>query len=391
MQEIAPRRRLFRRRQVVEARALTRDSLPDVMLPNSASEMPITERTAMTVSDVFACIKVLAETCASLPLHTYREADTGRERVDDGTAALLDRPAVGVTQFSFVSQIVTSLALRGEAFISKHRDENGDIFSLGLQHPDRVSMRLIGGLPFYGVALESGDFAEVGPSEIVHVKGMSLDGLRGMSPVAQMRDPLGHAQALARHGQRVIANNATPSGLLTVEPGPNADEMMGNLRASWSANHRGPDNAGRVAFLSADVKWQSVSMPLADIEFIAQREFGLREVARIWRIPMSMLNGTSGDSLTYSTVEQELRRFVVLTIRPILLQIEQALAADDELFPPAMRTYPLFELDALLRGDPTARASVYTAALNADTGWMTRAEVRDLEDLPAEETLPHAA
>lgn len=377
-------RRWFRR-EPVEDRALTRESLPSVMLPTTVAGPPLTARSALSVCDAWACVRVLAESAATLPLHVFRRTEAGRVHVDDSTAArLLDRPAPGVTQANLIAQLVTHVALWGEAFLAIYRDEQGQVAQLGLFAPDRVAVEVIGGLPTYGITTDDGRYLVLGTSDVVHVRGMSLDGVRGLSPVAQQREALGYATALARHGQDFMANGARPSGVLYVSPGVHADEQIENLKAAWESRHRGSENAGRVALLTGEAKFEAVSMPLADAEFISQREMSTREVARIFRVPLSLLGAPGADSLTYSTVLDELRRFVVLSLRPLLVFIEQALAAS-VLFPVERREYPLFDLEGLLRGDSKQRAEFYTAALDPVTGWMRRDEARDLEDLPAED------
>lgn len=382
----APRRGLFRRRREREEdRALTRSTVPAVMLPDTGAGVTVSPRSALAVADAYACVRALADSAASLPLHVYRTtADGGRERIDGGTAELLRNPAPGVSGPVLVAQMIAHLNLWGEAFLAKYRDGEGAIAQLGLISPDRVSVEVKGGMPIYGIATEDGRFDYYGGSDLVHVKGLSLDGLRGLSPVKQAREALGLASALTQMGSAFAANGARPSGVLTVAESPTTDEVIENLKENWQARHGGPPGAGRTAILSSEVSFTPVSMPLHDAQFLEQRELSTREVARIFRVPSWLINGASADSLTYSTVAESMRAFVLTGLKPWLVYIEGALAGDPDLFPPGRREYPLFELDGLLRGDPGARASVYAAALDPVTGWMTRAEVRRLEDLPAE-------
>lgn len=368
----------------VESRALTRDTAGPLLLSTGTPGDAITPRNALGVADAYACVRALADAAATLPLHVFREAsDGGRERAETPASRLLGRPAPAVTQAMLIAQLVTHLNLHGEAFIAKYRGESGEITQLGLLSPERVGVELKGGLPFYTVTTEDGRVGTYTTGDVIHVRGLTLDGLRGLSPVRQAREALGLAGALAAHGSAVFANGATPKGVLKVPPGPEAQDVMDNLRASWQDRHGG-HGAGRVAVLQADVTFEAVSMSLADAEFLAQRELSTREVARIFRVPSWLINGASADSLTYSTVAESMRAFVLTGLKPWLVYVEQALGADPDLFPTGQRTYPTFVLDGLLRGDPKARADVYTAALNPQTGWMRRDEVRVLEDLPSE-------
>lgn len=370
----------------VEDRAVTRATLPPSVLGDSAAGPAITPRNALTLADAYACVRVLADSAASLPLHTYRRAiDGGRERADDSLAAsLLRRPAPGVTQANLIAQLMAHLALYGEGFVGLYRGEDAAVFQLGLIAPEAVEVEIVGGEPFYTVTTADGRRAILTTADVIHVRGLSLDGVRGASPVRLCREALGHAAAVAEHGSRFFRNGARPSGVLTVPSGPASAELIENLRRGFEDRHGGPSNAGRVAVLDGAVSFSPVSMPMADAQWIEARGLSTAEVARIFRVQPWMIGAKTGDSLTYSTVSEQARAFVLFSLRPWLVSIEQALGACLELFPSEARTYPAFELDGLLRGDPKARSEIYAAALNPQTGWMSRAEVRALEDMPAE-------
>jgi HK97 family phage portal protein len=335
---VAAPSRWFRRRPL-EDRALTRENVPTLML--AASQVPgISPRSALSVSDAYACIRALADSAASLPLHVYRRTDAGREWVEGGAAEPLRSPAAAVTQAALVAQMVGHLNLFGEAFVGKYRDQTGAVFQLGLLAPDRVQVEMRGGMPTYGYADENGRYGVYTTADVIHVRGLSVDGLRGVSPVRQASRALGYAGSLAEHGARFMANGARPAGVLSVPPGPAAEEVMENLRKGWEARHRGPENAGRIAVLSGEVSFAPLTMPMDDAEFLGQREFSTREVARIFRVPPWIIGAQSGDSLTYATVAEQARAFVTFSLRPWLCFIEQALGGDVELVPPTMKLSP---------------------------------------------------
>lgn len=377
----------FGRRARVEDRALTRETVPEVFFPTSPAGPPVTPRNALAIADAYACCRVLADSAASLPLHVYRRGpDGGRERAQTPTADRLRRPAPTVTQASFIGHLMLTLALHGNAFVGVFRDAAGAVQQLALIGPDRVAVRVIGGMVLYDVTLENGDQQTVTSSDVIHVRSnLSLDGILGISPVSQAREALGLSRALADHGSSTAKNGARVSGVLSVAgTGPDTDEAMLNLEQGFSARHVGEGKGGKVAVLSSDVTFTPVAMPFADAQFLEQREFSTREVCRLFGIPPWMVGASAGDSLTYSTVSEQARAFVTFALRPWLVAIEQAFTASDVLFPAASGTYAAFELDGLLRGDPRARAETYTAALDPITGWLRRDEVRALEDLPAE-------
>jgi HK97 family phage portal protein len=381
------RRGFLRRRGREEDRALTRETLPGVLFPTTVAGPPVTARSTLAIADAYACVRVLADSAASLPLHVYRRLEDGsRERVRSTTAECLSNPAPAVTQAGFIGHLMLTLALWGNAFVGVFRDGEGEVQQLGLLSPERVGVRIVGGLPLYDITRENGDRQTVGHHDVVHVRSnLSIDGIMGLSPVSQAREALGLSRALMEHGAASMQNGARIPGVLTVAgSGPDQEEVMGNLRTAFGARHSGPENAGRLAVLSSDVSFTAVSMPMADAQFLEQREFSTREVCRLFGVPPWMVGTSSGDSLTYSNTAEQARAFVTFSLRPWLVAIEQAFTANDALFPPGADTYAAFELDGLLRGDAAARAAVYTQALNPLTGWMDRAEVRALEDLPAE-------
>ena len=368
-----------------EDRTLTRSSFPEAWYPETLAGPPVSARSALAIADAYACVRVLADSAASLPLKVFRRRPDGtRERVRNATADLLNGPAPAVTQAAFIGHLMLCLALWGNAYVGVFRDQDGAVQQLGLIHPEHVWVRVIGGLPLYNVTLAGGEVQTVGPADLIHVRSnLSLDGITGLSPVQQAREALGLSRALAQQGSASAANGARLAGVLTVEGGgADEDDLMANLAKNFSARHVGPENAGRFAVLTSAVTFTPVQMPLSDAQFLGQREFSTREVCRLFGVPPWMVGASSGDSLTYSNTAEQARSFVTFSLRPWLVAIEQALAGNSELFPGS--TYPAFELDGLLRGDPSVRAAVYAQALNPATGWMTRDEVRALEDLPAE-------
>lgn len=368
-------------RDAVEDRALTRETLPPVMLQPTAAGERVTPQTALRIADAYACIRALSDAAASLPLIAYRRTDDGRQRLDGPTAELLGRPAPATTQAALIGQVVAHLQLFGAAYIGKFRDGTGRIEQLALLHPERVLPELKAGRPRYAVTGPKGERSVHGPDDVIHVRaGLSIDGLTGLSPVGQARQALGLSSALTDHAARFFANDGRPGGLLKTPHG--APDQLTSLREAWDSGNRGVENAHKVAVVSGEVSFEAISMPMDDAQFLQQRRLSATEIARVFRVPPYMIGAESGASMTYSNVEQESLHFVTYSLRPWLTLIEQAISADDDLCPgPA---YVEFLLDALLRADSATRAQVYTAALNPETGWMTRAEVRRLENLEPE-------
>ncbi len=280
--------------------------------------------------------------------------------------------------------MVAHLNLHGNAYLGKFRNGEGLVDQLALLHPDRVTPELKGGRPVYTVAGLGGERRVHGPDDVIHVKGLSTDGLVGLSPVKQCAVALGLSSNLTEHAARFFENDARPSGIIKLDtPGLVVpQDRLQAIAEAWTTGHAGIRNAHRIAVVSGQIDFQPVSMPMEDAQFLGQRELSAQEVARIFRVPPWIVGAKDGGSLTYANSENQALHFVTYSLRPWLVAIEQALSADTDLFAP--RTYCEFLLDALLRADSKTRSEVYARALDPISGWMDRDEVRRLENLEAE-------
>jgi HK97 family phage portal protein len=221
---------------------------------------------------------------------------------------------------------------------------------------------------------------EHGPDDILHIKGMSEDGLRGLSPVIQCRIALGLSSSLQQSAKSYTEQGSCPSGVLSV-PANNTD-VADRIQEKWQHRHGGVPNMHKVAVVSGDINFTPVGFSADDSQFLQQRELSAREVARIFRVLAWAIDAPTSDSLTYANVSEQNRALSTLSLRPWAVRIETAFSNDPDLCPGG--TYLLCDFDGLQRAAPELRAQSYTAALNPETGWMQRAEVRELEDLPPE-------
>jgi HK97 family phage portal protein len=360
---------------------------PGVGLWDAASSSRTTPANVLSIADAFACVRALSDAAASLPLIAYRRRTAGaRERLDGGElAALLTRPAPGSTQSALIGSIMAHLNLYGNAYIGKFR-RAGSIVQLGLLHPDAIVPEVVAGEPRYSYSPGRGERQTLTSRDLIHVRGISTDGIAGLSPVRQARTILGLSSKLAGHADSFFSNDATPRGILKLQRFGDVDAQVESLRTAFEAQHAGLENAHRVAVVSGEVDFQALGMPLDDAQFLEQRKLSAVEVARIFRVPPWMIGADSGDSMTYANVEQQALAFVTYSLRPWLIAIEQAISADDDLA--GGRTYVEFLLDGLLRADARTRSEVYTRALDPVTGWMNRDEVRRLENLEPEPDAP---
>jgi HK97 family phage portal protein len=356
------------------------------------SGMPVGERAALRLVDVLACVRLLSETASTLPLAAYRRlADEGRQRLTSGKLYdLLQRPAPAVTQSNLVGAMVAALAMSGNVFVGKYRDADGAFAQVGVLPSGSVTVQIAAGEPLYryfpAYPQTTSEERVLSVRDILYVRLPVTDefGVLGLSPLRQAREALGLARALEVEASAMHANDSTPLGVATVQPGPGADELLENLKTGIEARHKGAQNRGRIAFVTGEVTFEKFSISPADAEFVAQRQMSTQEIARLFRVPPWMIGARSGDSHTYSNVEAQSRAFLVYSLAPYLVSIEQAFTNDADLC--AGNVAVEFNRNAILEADVLTRAQVYALALG-DTatgkpGWMTVEEVRQRENLP---------
>jgi HK97 family phage portal protein len=336
-------------------------------------------------------VRLLADAAGSLPLIAYRRrADGSRERFDGRLADILDRPFPAATQANLVSTIVCTLNTHGNCFLGKLRpggDRSRPVDRLWPLSPDRVVVEMRAGRLRYVYTDHQGRQTDHGPDEVLHIKAMatSADGLLGLSPL-QCRAALGLNSAIVDYSERFFQADARPSGILHAPEGQGA--ALDDLVAKWESRHMGTGNAHRLAAISGDISFTPVSLPADTMQLIEQRKLSSLEVCRIFRVTPHLVGVDSGESMTYTNVEQAALEFVKFSLQPWLTVIEQAVSGDPDLSP--RNIFVEFLVDNLLRADAKTRAEVYTAALDPETGWMTREEVRRLENLEPEPDPPPA-
>ena len=356
-------------------------------LPRPENELPlyggytasnITPAAALAIADVWAAVRVLADAASSLPLHVYRKAGTGRERVTSGRLVeLLEQPAPATTQADVVSSLMAHLAIYGAAYMGKYR-EQGEITQLGLLHPERVRPEIDAGKLRFRYTPGTGGQQLLTTADVVYVKGLSVDGLNGLSAVSKAARVLNLSDELVKHALRYFESDVPhPAGVLRLGP----DTALGEAERTKEVL-RAEARPHGVMVVRGDAEYHAIAHRLDDSQFVEQRRLAAQEIARVFRIPPHMLGAPTGDSMTYATVEQESLDFVRYSLQPWLRRIELAISNDPDLA--FQRQYVRFETDALLRADAKTRAEVYRLALDPVQGWMTREEVRRLEDLEPE-------
>ena len=359
---------------------------------SSTSGKTVTERSAMQMTAVYSCVRILAEAVAGLPLHLYRYTDTGgkEKAIDHPLYTLLhDEPNPEMTSFVFRETLMTHLLLWGNAYAQIIRNGKGEVVALYPLMPNRMVVdREEHGQLYYTYyrgqdeAIRNKDTAVIlQPSDVLHIPGLGFDGLVGYSPIAMAKNAIGMAIACEEYGAKFFANGATPGGILE-HPGTIKDPQR--VRESWQSTFGGSGNANKVAVLEEGMKYTPISISPEQAQFLETRKFQINEIARIFRVPPHMVGDLEKSS--FSNIEQQSLEFVKYTLEPWLVRWEQSMIRALISSSDKAAYFIKFNVDGLLRGDYQSRMNGY--AIGRQNGWMSANDIRELENLdriPAEE------
>ncbi|MFH1605381.1 MAG: phage portal protein [Pseudomonadota bacterium] len=342
----------------------------------------VTEDVAMSQTAVYACVRILAEAIACLPLRLYRErADGGKDRVlDHPLTEVIRMPHPEMTGVEWRECMQGHVALRGNAFSQIVRRNNGDVVELSPLKPDKIEMKRTptGGIA-YVYHLDTGGDEVFRGDEILHLRGLSTNGLWGISPITQNRETIGLAIGEQAFAARFFGNGATPGGVLKY-PGQLDDQQFKRLQEAWEARHQGPDHAHRMAILEDGLEWQQTGISAEDAQLLESRRFSVAEIARIFRVPLPLIQEHEKSTSWGTGIEQFNIQFVVHTLMPWLVRWEKRL--DASLLTPEERAAGMYfrhSVAGLLRGDYKTRMEGYKIAI--ETGIMCPDEARALEDM----------
>ncbi len=344
----------------------------------TASGIVVNADTALRLSGVYACVRVISESIASLPINVYKKTTTGKELDDEHplTKVLRHRPNPEHTPMQMKEMSVAATQLVGNSYCAIARNGGGQVAQLwplvGSVKPERTSS---GELIFRHTDLQ-GNQRTYQRINILHVAGLSFDGVKGLSPIAYQREAFGNAAILDRTVGSTFGNNAVLPGVLTTEQ-KLTEQAYQNIAESWKAKHQDPNNSGKIAILEGGLKYQQLSLNMKDAQFIEGRKMSLGEIARIFRVPPHMIGDL--DKATFSNIEHQGIEFVVHTIRPWLTRIEESMERDLLTEQELGEVFIRFDVDHLLRGDSKGRAEYYAAGIK--DAWLNPNEVREREGL----------
>lgn len=352
----------------------------------TTSGKPVNERTAMQTTAVYACVRILAEAVASLPLHVYEyQDDGGKKLVHDHPLYYLlhDEPNPEMTSFVFRETLMSHLLIWGNAYAQIIRDGAGRVLGLYPLLPDKMDVQRDERGNIYYVYSRNSDenpmFKEYGDirlkaEDVLHIPGLGFDGLIGYSPIAMAKNAVGMTLACEEYGASFFANGANPGGVLE-HPGVLKDPSK--VRESWNSVYRGVNNAHKIAVLEEGMKYQQIGIPPEEAQFLETRKFQINEIARLYRIPPHMVGDL--DKSSFSNIEQQSLEFVKYTLDPWVIRWEQSLQRSLLLPGEKGKYFIKLNVDGLLRGDYQSRMNGY--AVGRQNGWFSANDIREMENM----------
>ena len=352
----------------------------------TTSGKPVNERTAMQTTAVYACVRILAEAVASLPLHVYEyQDDGGKKLVHDHPLYYLlhDEPNPEMTSFVFRETLMSHLLIWGNAYAQIIRDGAGRVLGMYPLLPDKMEVQRDDKGNIYYVYSRNSDenptFKEYGniklkAEDVLHIPGLGFDGLIGYSPIAMAKNAVGMSLACEEYGASFFANGANPGGVLE-HPGVLKDPSK--VRESWNSVYRGVSNAHKIAVLEEGMKYQQIGIPPEEAQFLETRKFQINEIARLYRIPPHMVGDL--DKSSFSNIEQQSLEFVKYTLDPWVIRWEQSLQRSLLLPGEKGKYFIKLNVDGLLRGDYQSRMNGY--AVGRQNGWFSANDIREMENM----------
>ena len=347
----------------------------------------VNETTAMQTSAVYACVKVISESIASLPLHVYRRLTKGSEPAHEHYLynLLHYSPNGEMTSYTFRQTMMTHLLLWGNAYAQIIRNGAGRVVELYPLLPDRMKIHrddedgklyytYYRGFNERDKKRDNSSYVVFKREDILHIKGISYDGIYGLSPIAIARNPIGMAIATEEFGCSFFANGATPSGVLEH---PDTVRKPEDVRSAWENLLKGSHNSHKVVVLEDGLQYKAISVPPEDAQFLQTRKFQLAEIARIFGVPLHMIGDLEKSS--FNNIEQQALGYLKYTINPWVNCWEQEMHNSIILLSEKSKYFIKFNVDGLMRGAYKERMEGYSVGIQ--NGFMSPNEVRSLEEM----------
>ena len=366
----------------------TLEELAGIYGINTGALPAVNQTTAMKVSAVYACVSLIAGTIASLPIHVYARTQNGRERADHDYWWLLnEQPNENVSAAVFWEFIVSCMLLRGVGYaeIKRTSFRSSRINSIEAWNPDRVFPFKYNNIIYYRVSPEEGEQYIVHPSDMLIFPTIGYDGLKALSPITYAaRQAISISMSAGQHSANFFANDAKPS-IALIAPGKLSKEDATMMREQWQNLHGGPSNSGKAAILHGGLALQQLTMSAEDAQLIATQSFQVEEIARVFGVPLHLIQHTEKTTSWGSGIESMSIAFSKFTLSKHINKIKQEI--NRKFWPVRQRLFVEHNLDGLERGDIKTRYEAFRIALGraGEPGWMTQNEVRKLSNLPPKE------
>jgi HK97 family phage portal protein len=348
--------------------------------PPTKSGVNVSETTAMNIAGVSAAVRIISESIASLSLFVYRREDDAKTRAHAHPVYRIvhDEPNETMDAFTFWNTIMNHVLLWGNGYAKVERGKDGQVKRLSLWHPAHVEVKLTtnnrGRVYKYRDPITNTPDDAI-EDEMLHLIGMSFDGLKGLSTIGMARESLGLTAAAEQFGAEFFGNGTNTGGVLE-HPGELSEDAQNRLKKTFAAKYTGINNAHGVMVLEEGMKFSRTTIPPEDAQFLQTRKFQINEIARWFRVPPHLLADL--ERSTNNNIEHQSIEFVTHTIRPWVRRLEQAMNRKLLTQTEREQFFIEFELDSLLRGDIKSRYEAYKTAVL--TGWFSVNDVRKREN-----------
>ncbi|RDH41603.1 phage portal protein [Zooshikella ganghwensis] len=376
-----------KKRQAVKNETVTLDNierLSDLLgIHQSAAGVSVTKSTAMCVSAVYACVRLISGAIATLPFEVFRKEGSSRKKDASHSlyGILRKQPNPKVSSVVFWETACTHILLQGNSYAIIHRNRQGDPLALTIIDPSRVEVDVKNDRLLYFITLEDGQYLPFDMDDILHIPGIGWNGRKGLSVISSVgQNSIGCAIAADEYAGRFFSNDATPRGYLSYPNKISADQAD-EIRNYWFKKHQGLENKHLPAVITGGGEFKETTLSPQDSQIIQTRKFQVCDIARIFGVPPHLVGETEKSTSWGTGIEQQSIGFVQYTLRPHLTRIEQEV--NRKLFR-SDSFFAEFNVNGLLRGDIKGRNEAYRIALggNQEPGWMTVNEVRKLDNLP---------
>lgn len=342
----------------------------------------VSAKTALSISMVWSCVKILSESLSGLPLKLYEDKDGGRSLVtgNDRMLKLLRKPNPYMTMLNFLKFVVVNMALRGNAFALIERNRNGDPIGLVPLDWRTVKIDTEDDL-LYLVTPSEGDPYPVSPENMLHFKLFSLDGVVGLSPIEHQAETMGLAKAGQQWSARFMRKGGFTGGYVIYEQFLTKAQQAQVMEKFPDVRKADADDIGKMAILQGNPKIVPAGISQKDAQFIESQQFQEEALAGIYGVPLWLANRAGKTSIMGSNLEQQLTGYITFGLKPFIDAVEDEF--NDKIYRTASR-FCEFAVEGLLRADSAGRATYYGSALGGSggSGWMTINEVRVKENLP---------